>query len=737
MSIFNELFSLNLKTKIIVTVLLLFLGSIWTLTFFVSERLELDMTAQIEAQQFSTASYIANSIESQVKLRLESLVTIASSITPELMSSPGKLRGFLSQMVPFNHLFPNGVVVMSKEGKGIADYPMLPGRSAATFANREHFKEVIAWLKPAVGKPQIGRFHNEPYIAFAVPIFNRSGKLMGVMTASVLSSDPSLLGTVEAASYKGFRDWLTLVSPKYRIIITGSDPTRIMTPAPKTKANPLHNKFMAGFEGSGVSINSRGIRLLESAKQIPTPGWFIRVGLPTEMAFAPIKRMKIWAYSLALGLSILSSLLLWFVIRQALKPLYGASKLIQDITDKHLPLQKIPVTKYDEVGRLITSFNMHLDYRKQAEEAVRLSEQQLNSYFESAGDAIYVLKVDTGRILNCNLRACLDLGYSRDELVKLSATDRGFNLLSGDAVAIHGDLKPGEVKTIEGAQKRKDGSVFPVETRLSLLAPAQPELMIAIVRDITKRKRMEEELLRARNLESLYVLADGIAHDFNNLMAIVQGCVDLALTDLPPDHVSRQPLLAAMISIKQAKDLISRLITYSRNGDPHREVTDVAEIIRDAVNRTVKGTEVRLQLDLAENLWPAEVDELQMQQCFYNLISNSLEAMPEGGNLMIHVENARISAGEVFDLKEGSYLKVTFTDDGVGIPEDHFSKIFDPYFTTKKMPSQKGLGLGLSVCYSVLKNHDGHITVKSQPREGTSFVLYLPALLDLAKRKSS
>jgi PAS domain S-box-containing protein len=135
---------------------------------------------------------------------------------------------------------------------------------------------------------------------------------------------------------------------------------------------------------------------------------------------------------------------------------------------------------------------------KHAEESLRRNEQQLKSYIEGAGDAIYVLKTDTGRILNCNARACLDLGYSRDELVKLSATDIESRLSSGEIDAVHDALKPGEVKTIEGMHMRKDGSVFPVEIRLSSLSPAQPELMISMVRDITERKQAEEELARYR-----------------------------------------------------------------------------------------------------------------------------------------------------------------------------------------------------------------------------------------------
>jgi PAS domain S-box-containing protein len=133
--------------------------------------------------------------------------------------------------------------------------------------------------------------------------------------------------------------------------------------------------------------------------------------------------------------------------------------------------------------------------RKQAEEAIRLSEQQLKSYIDNAGDAIYVLDIATGRIRNCNVRACHDLGYSRDELLKLSATDIEAILPSGEVTAIHHQLKLGEVRTIDGAHKRKDGTIFPVEIRLSSMAPVQPELMVAMARDITDRKHSEGKIL--------------------------------------------------------------------------------------------------------------------------------------------------------------------------------------------------------------------------------------------------
>ncbi|TSA48595.1 MAG: PAS domain S-box protein [Deltaproteobacteria bacterium] len=377
--------------------------------------------------------------------------------------------------------------------------------------------------------------------------------------------------------------------------------------------------------------------------------------------------------------------------------------------------------------------------RKRAEAALRESEPEYRVFFEGINDAVFVHELDQeglpGRFLQVNDVACRRLGYTREELLSLSPRDITMTEeYERIAYKRTGLASQGEI-LVETVHVTKDGRKLPVESNIRQFQYFDRQVALSISRDISDRKRMEEELLRAHKLESLGVLAGGIAHDFNNLMAIVQGYIELALIDLPAGHTSHQRLLAAMQCVEQTTDLTSRLITFSRGGGPNREILDVAELIRDAVYRTVKGTNVMVKSAFAENLWPVEVDELQIKQCFYNLTMNALEAMPEGGNLTIQMENTLILTGAVLDLKEGSYLKITFADEGIGIPEEHLSKVFDPYFTTKKMAAQKGLGLGLAVCYSILKKHDGHITVKSQPGKGASFVLYLPARVDLARGK--
>ena len=376
--------------------------------------------------------------------------------------------------------------------------------------------------------------------------------------------------------------------------------------------------------------------------------------------------------------------------------------------------------------------------RKHLEDLLVKSEEQFRLITENMMDCVALVDMNgTYQYVTPSYREIL--GYDAEDMIGIS----GFSLIHPDGLEritrlyLEGIEQGWHEASSELMIRHKDGHYLTMEVKAGPLNDSRGKLIggVLAARDITARKKMEEELLRAHKLESLGVLAGGIAHDFNNLMTVVQGYIGLALMDLPSNHASRQNLLTAMRSVDQTKDLTSKLITFSRGGGPLKETFDVAEIIRNAVHTKVKETILKVKFDFMENLWTAEADELQMKQCFYNLTTNAVEAMPEGGNLTISVENALMPAGELPDMKEGYYLKITFTDEGIGIPAERLAKIFDPYFTTKKMGARKGLGLGLAVCYSVLKNHDGHITVKSPPGKGASFILYLPARPEPVKEK--
>jgi two-component system cell cycle sensor histidine kinase/response regulator CckA len=252
--------------------------------------------------------------------------------------------------------------------------------------------------------------------------------------------------------------------------------------------------------------------------------------------------------------------------------------------------------------------------------------------------------------------------------------------------------------------------------------------IVAIYEDITERKRAEEELIRVKKLESLGVFADGIAHDFNKLLSVMLMnifTVKLSFAD-EKENLAEGLEIAEKVGF-QAKELAHRLITFAKGGEPIKKVGSLSQLLADTAHLSLSGSNVRCEFSLPGDLWPVEMDDVQIRQVIHNLVINSREAMPEGGAITIHAENVNVNAENGFPLKEGTYVKWSIKDHGVGIPKADLEKIFDPYFTTKPAGRDRGMGLGLAICYSIIKKHDGFIAVESEPGSGSIFFVYLPA----------
>lgn len=246
-----------------------------------------------------------------------------------------------------------------------------------------------------------------------------------------------------------------------------------------------------------------------------------------------------------------------------------------------------------------------------------------------------------------------------------------------------------------------------------------------VVREIAERERMKEELLKARKLESLGVLAGGIAHDFNNLLTAVLGNIELVKMNEEPGRAAYARLEEAKKATLRARDLTQQLLTFSKGGAPIRKTISIGELIRESSAFVLSGSKAKGQFIIPGDLWRTDVDEGQIGQVFHNLIMNADQSMPQGGTITVQCENSTIEAGAPLPLASGNYIKISIRDQGIGIPDNQLSMIFDPYYTTK----QNGSGLGLATAYSIVKKHDGHIAVESVPEAGSTFSIYLPASL--------
>jgi PAS domain S-box-containing protein len=353
--------------------------------------------------------------------------------------------------------------------------------------------------------------------------------------------------------------------------------------------------------------------------------------------------------------------------------------------------------------------------------SLRASEKKFRALFDSTNDAILIYSLDCG-LLEVNRATCERLGYSREELLALPVTELVAPPYGSQVKERIEQLSKAGTAIFESAHRKKDGSIVPTEQSCSLIDYDTGKAILCVARDISGRKRADEERLRTQKLESLGVLAGGIAHDFNNLLTGILGNLSLARASLPTSGVAAERLAETEKATLRARDLTQQLLTFAKGGAPIKKEASLAGIIQDAANFAVRGTKAMCRYDLAEDLWLAEVDTGQLGQVLQNLVINAVHAMPEGGALNLGARNVTVNAGEL-PLAPGRYVLITVKDHGIGIQPEHLAKIFDPYFSTK----QSGSGLGLAVVYSIIANHGGHITVQSELGKGTTFSIYIPS----------
>ncbi|MEJ2716245.1 MAG: PAS domain S-box protein [Deltaproteobacteria bacterium] len=364
-----------------------------------------------------------------------------------------------------------------------------------------------------------------------------------------------------------------------------------------------------------------------------------------------------------------------------------------------------------------------ITHRKRAERALKESEERYRTLVEESFDGIFVQK--RTKIVFANSRLHKMLGYARGELEgkehwRVYHPDYQEITRQRAQARMRGESVPSryEVRLL-----RKDGSSFEGEVNARAISfGGEPGVQVWI-RDITERKRAEEELVRLEKLESTGILAGGIAHDFNNILTAILGNISLGKIYAQPGDKIFHRLEEAEQACHRARGLTQQLLTFSKGGTPIKKALLITNVVKDSCEFALRGSNVRCELRMPDDLLAVEVDAGQLGQVINNLVINADQAMPQGGVIRISGQNVEVTGEAGLPLPHGSYVKISITDEGVGIPPECIPKIFDPYFTTK----DGGSGLGLATAYSIIKNHHGMITVESAPDSGTTFHIYLPA----------
>ncbi len=370
-----------------------------------------------------------------------------------------------------------------------------------------------------------------------------------------------------------------------------------------------------------------------------------------------------------------------------------------------------------------------------------IAEEKYRTLFEESKDGVYITD-PSGRFLDINPAGVELLGFSsKEEILKVDIKDLYINPADREKYK-EAMERYGYVKDYEIALRKKNGEKRIILDTGSVVRDEKGNIVAyrGIIRDITENKKLEQQLLQAQKMDAIGVLAGGIAHDFNNMLQVILGFTDLALSKIS----STSPLFNDLQKIKntteKAANLVQKLLAFSRRQFLEKKAVDLNELLLEHVAMLKRIIPENIDLIVSTDAKKSTVfvDYAGMEQVIMNIALNARDAMPEGGTLTIETKNEIIRetlSDPKKALKPGEYLTLTFKDNGIGMNEEIISKIFEPFFTTK--PKGRGTGLGLSVVWGIIKQHDGHIEVWSEPNKGSMFKIYFPIFEVVEKESKS
>ncbi len=391
---------------------------------------------------------------------------------------------------------------------------------------------------------------------------------------------------------------------------------------------------------------------------------------------------------------------------------------------------------------VILSITRDITERKRAEEKLRESEEHFKAMFETASIGVAQADPKTGQWLRVNQKMCEITGYSSAELLTMRVPEITHPEDRERDWEAFQNVVNGRAKNyrIEKRYVRKDDTIAWVNVNMTVIRDlsGQPMQTIATIEDITERKRAEEEkqaleaqLRQGQKMEAVGTLAGGIAHEFNNILGIILGYSELARDDIPEWNPAWFHLDEIQAATLRAKDAVLQLLAFSRKTEENHQPLNLAPVVKEAIKflRSSIPTNIEIRQNIAEGCHKVIADPTQIHQIILNLSTNAAHAMEEtGGILEFSLQNITLD-GSTQDsdskLQPGEYVMFQVSDTGCGIPAETLDRIFDPYFTTKKVG--KGTGMGLSVVHGIIEAHGGSIEVQSDPGKGTTFKILFPA----------
>ena len=485
----------SLKTRVTLFTLVIFLTSIWSLSFYASNRLRDDMQRLLGKQQYATVTFRADEVNRALGDRLGALGRIAGTLDRQMLADRLTLAEFLAGRPVLLQLFNGGVSVLDGDGKTLAEVLPPGARSGVDRSSRPSVAAALTQGKSTVGTPLIDEHLHAPAFDMSVPIRAADGSVIGALSGVTRLDQANFLDQI-MESYYGNSGYYLLVEPKDRRIVTDTGKKRLLEPLSPPGDNPLFDRFVAGSDETGITHNAQGQEILVSARRIYLTDWFIVAALPSSEAFALIYAMQRYMLQATLLLTLLAGGLTWWMIRRELSPMLAAMKTLGSLSLSGEAPQALPIARHDEIGELIDSFNHLLETLRQRETSLQnaLSFQQV--LMDAVPSPVFYKDAD-GVYLGCNQAYERYMGLSRAQFVgrtvhQLFPADLAAAYASSDQALLD---KPG-AQSYEASVLHADGTRHEAIFNKATFTNAEGRVagQVGVLVDITERKLAEDKI---------------------------------------------------------------------------------------------------------------------------------------------------------------------------------------------------------------------------------------------------